>query len=194
MFSDSVIETGYSAVSGYNPVTGANDNGCELYQVANYMMSTGLTDTSGKLHKWAGYADVSNYTDLAYLKQLLACFGTLYCGVSVGNADETAFSDGQPWTLPSTGRNVGPDGIDHCIVMSYSAYGDAGIGDDQTFITWGAEQRANQNWVLTNLGEVLVPISQDWLEANGDSPLGQSMTELITELKALPESKNPSDV
>lgn len=194
-FTDEVIvDTLYSAVSGYNPQTGANDNGAELYQVCDYMMKTGIKDTTGKLHKIAGYADIASFNNLGYLKQVLNAFGTVYLGVNVQDADETAFSDGQPWTLPKNGTQVGPDGIDHCIVMSESAFAVPGVTDDETIITWGAEQKMNVAWAWTNIGEAVAIFSEDWVEANGNTPIGQSVTQLIAALKSIPESGvNPSN-
>jgi hypothetical protein len=157
------------------------------------MMTTGLTDTSGVVHKIAGYADIAAFNNLAYLKQVLNVFGTVYLGVAVGDADQEAFSNGQPWTLPANGKQVGPNGIDHCVVMSYSAFADAGVPDDETIITWGAEQKINVAWAWTNIGEAIAIVSDDWIEKNGDSPVGQSMLELIAEVKSVPESNvNPS--
>jgi hypothetical protein len=194
MFTDTEILKMYSAITGYNPATGANDNGAELYQVCQYMMSTGLTDTSGKVHKIAGYADIASFNNLGYLKQVLNAFGAVYLGVSVGDADQQSFSDGEPFTLPANGKQVGPNGIDHCVVLSLSAFGDAGVTDDETIITWGAEEKINVPWAWTNIGEAIAVISTDWMEANGDTPAGQSMTQLIAEVKSISESRvNPSD-
>jgi hypothetical protein len=194
MFTDTEILKMYSAVSGYNPATGQNDNGAELYQVCNYMMTTGITDTTGKLHKIAGYADIASYNNLGYLKQVLNAFGTVYLGVNVGDAEENAFSMGQPWTLPERGVQVGPNGIDHCVIMSLSAFAVPGVMNDETIITWGAEQKMNVNWAWTNVGEAIAIFSEDWMEANGDSPIGQAAAQIIAELKSVPESgDNPSN-
>lgn len=194
MFTDTEILKMYSAISGYNPATGANDNGAELYQVCQYMMSTGLTDTDGKLHKIAGYVDIAQYNVLSVLKQVLNAFGTVYLGVNVGDAEQAAFSAGQPWALSENGTQCGPGGIDHCVIMSYSAFGVSGVADDETIITWGAEQKINVAWAWTNIGEAIAIVSQDWIEANGESPVGQTITQIISEIKSVPESKNnPSD-
>jgi hypothetical protein len=194
MFTDTEIIKMYSAVSGYNPQTGANDNGASLYQVCNYMMTTGLTDTNGKLHKIAGYADIASFNNLGYLKQVLNAFGTVYLGVSVGQAEEDDFSEGKPWALDENGQQVGPDGIDHCVVMSLSAFAVSGVADDETIITWGAEQKINVAWAWTSIGEAIAIFSDDWLEANGDSPIGQAAIAIIAELKSIPESGvNPSN-
>lgn len=188
-----IVDTMYAAVSGYNPATGANDNGAMLYQVCDYMMKTGITDTVGRVHKIAGYCDVSDFAVLARLKDILNCFGTVYLGVNVGNAEEDAFNAGQPWTLPSAGPNVGIDGCDHCVVMSYSAVNTAGAVDNETIITWGAEQKINEAWAMTNIGEAIAIFSDDWLTAAGKSPIGQAAAEIVAELKALPQSGNPSN-
>lgn len=198
-FTDEVIvDTLYVAVSGYDPATGANDNGAELYQVCDYCMKTGITDTAGTVHKIAGYCDVSDFATLARLKDILNAFGTVYLGVAVSDADMTAFNAGQPFTLPAQGKNVGPDGIDHCVVLSYSAINDPGTdpsSDRETLITWGAEQKFDDQWGNTNIGEAIAIFTQDWLDAAGDSPLGQAAQAIIAELNGLPKSDvNPSDI
>ena len=60
------------------------------------------------------------------------------------------------WTLPKAAANVGPNGIDHCVVLEYSAFGVTGIGDDQTVITWGIERKkSTQDVAVTNIGQAL---------------------------------------
>jgi len=194
-FADSVIEALYTSVSGYNPETGADDNGAELYQVCDQMISTGIKDTAGNVHKIAGYCDVSDFSTLARLKDILNAFGTVYLGVAVGDAEQNAFSAGQPWTLEKAGPNVGPDGIDHCVVMSYSAVNVAGATDNETLVTWGGEARFNENWGCQNIGEAIAVFSQDWLDAAGDSPIGQAAQAIVAELATLPRSTvNPSKI
>jgi hypothetical protein len=196
LFTNAVIDGLYSEVTQppYDPATGANDNGAELWQVAQTMITTGITDTEGRTHKWAGYCDVSDFDSLARLKDILNAFGAVYLGANVGDAEENAFSAGQPWTLPKAGQNVGPGGIDHCVVLSYSAVNDPGATDNETLITWGAEQKFNEAWGMTNIGEAIAVFSQDMLDAAGDSPIGQAMQAIVAELQGLPESSvNPSE-
>jgi hypothetical protein len=82
---------------------------------------------------------------------------------------------------PKAAANVGPNGIDHCVVLQYSAFGVTGIGDDQTVITWGIEQKINQAWAETNIGQAIGLITQDWIAKNGTSVNGQSLQQLITD-------------
>ena len=79
------------------------------------------------------------------------------------------------------GRQRGPYGIDHCVVLEYSAFGVTGVADDQTVITWGIEQKINQAWAVTYVGQALGLITEDWIAANGTSINGQSLVQLIAD-------------
>jgi hypothetical protein len=185
MFTDGAILGMYEAVGGYQLGNSTTDNGCMLQSVAQYMVSTGLADTSGKVHKFAAYFAVGAYTNLELLKQVANTFGGVYLGVAVSDSDMQVFDNSQPWTLPRPGTNVGPNGIDHCVILQYSAFGVAGIGNDETVITWGREQKINQAWALTNIGQAMGLITQDWIAANGTSINGQSLEQLIQDSKSV---------
>ncbi len=181
MFTDAEILTMYSAISGYQLGNNSTDTGCMLQAVAQYMVDTGLPDASGKVHKLAGYFAIGGYTDLKLLKQVANTFGGVYLGVAVSDSDMQVFDNGRPWTLPAPAANVGPNGIDHCVILQYSAFGVPGIGNDETVITWGMEQKINQAWALTNIGQAMGLITQDWIAANGTTINGQSLDQLIAD-------------
>jgi hypothetical protein len=185
MFTDTAILDMYSAISGYQLGNSSTDTGCMLQAVAQYMAGTGLPDISGKVHKLAGYFAIGAYTDLELLKQVANTFGGVYLGVAVSNSDMQAFDSGQPWTLPAAGQNVGPNGIDHCVVLEYSAFGVVGIGNDETVITWGMEQKINQAWAVTNIGQAMGLITEDWITKNGTTINGQSLDQLIADSKSV---------
>jgi hypothetical protein len=185
MFTDDAILGMYSAISGYQLGNNSTDTGCMLQAVAQYMVNTGLTDTTGKLHKLAGYFAIGGYTNLELLKQVANTFGGVYLGVAVSDNDMQALDDGKPWTLPAAGQNVGPNGIDHCVVLQYSGFGVAGIGNDETVITWGIEQPINQAWAETNIGQAMGLITQDWISINGTTINGQSLEQLIADSRAV---------
>jgi hypothetical protein len=185
MFTDTAILGMYSAISGYQLGNNSTDTGCMLQSVAQYMVNTGLPDTSGKVHKLAGYFAVGAYTNLGLLKQVANTFGGVYLGIAVSDSDMQVFENGQPWTRPATGANVGPNGIDHCVILQYSAFGVPGIGNDETLITWGMEQKINQAWALTNIGQAMGLITQDWIAANGTSINGQSLEQLIADSRSV---------
>ncbi len=183
IFTDTEILGLYSAVSGYQLGNEKTDTGCMLQSVAQYMVNTGLADPTGKVHKLAGYFAIGGYTNLELLKQVANTFGGVYLGIAVSDDDMNAFNEGQPWTLPAAGTNVGANGIDHCVILEYSAFGVAGVGNDETLITWGMEQQINQAWALTNIGQAMGLITEDWVSANGTTVNGQSLAQLITDSK-----------
>jgi hypothetical protein len=181
MFTDTAILGMYEAVSGYQLGNSATDTGCMLQSVAQYMVTTGIADITGKVHKLAGYFAIGGYTNLGLLKQVANTFGGVYLGVSVSDSAGEQFSDGQPWTLPAAAANVGPDGIDHCVVLQYSAFGVVGVGNDETVITWGVEQKIDQAWAETNIGQAMGLITEDWIAKNGTDINGQSLEQLIAD-------------
>ena len=181
MFTDTAILGMYSAISGYQLGNSSTDTGCMLQAVAQYMVNTGLPDVNGKVHKLAGYFAVGAYTDLELLKQVANTFGGVYLGVAVSDGDMETLNAGQPWTRPAAGPNVGPGGIDHCVVLQYSAFGVPGIGNDETVITWGIEQKINQAWAETNIGQAMGLITEDWIAANGTDINGESLAQLIAD-------------
>ena len=111
--------------------------------------------------------------------------------MAVSDGADQQFSEGLPWTLPKAAANVGPNGIDHCVVLQYSAFGVTGIGDDQTVITWGIEQKINQAWAVTNIGQAIGLITEDWIAKNGTSINGQSLQQLITDSRNVRRDKTP---
>jgi hypothetical protein len=56
LFSDDVIQGTYSRVGGYVPGDPSTDTGCMMSDVLADARATGMADTSGKVHKVAGYA------------------------------------------------------------------------------------------------------------------------------------------
>jgi hypothetical protein len=183
MFTDDAILGMYEAISGYQLGNSSTDTGCMLQSVAQYMVNTGLADITGKVHKLAGYFAIGGYTNLELLKQVANTFGGVYLGIAVSDSDMQVFDSGQPWTLATPGQNVGPNGIDHCVVLQYSAFGVTGIGNDETVITWGAEQKLNQHWAVTNIGQAMGLITEDWITTNGTDINGESLEQLIEDSK-----------
>ena len=108
MFTDDAILGMYEAVGGYVLGNPATDNGCMLQAVCQYMVTTGLADMAGKVHKLAGYFAIGGYTNLELLKQVANTFGGVYLGVAVSDAADQQFSEGLPWTLRQGRRQRRP--------------------------------------------------------------------------------------
>jgi hypothetical protein len=178
MFSNAEVLKVYEAVSpGFNPIGDVNDNGATLVSVMQYGIKTGFKDTAGKVHKLAGYAEVGNYTNLALLKSALYTFGSVYMAVNLQQAQENQFSEGLPWSYVPGSPIVGG----HCIPMELSSLDDPGVSYNETIITWGAKQKVNRPFLENQLSEAIVFFTEDWIEANGTSPSGLDLTQIIAD-------------
>lgn len=177
LFSDQEITTAYSAVSGYVPGDESTDNGADMGTVLQYLHLTGMPDQTGKLHKVAGYAAISDVTDETLLGTVLNTFGTIYLGINCPESAEQQFQQGVPWTVvPGS-----PDEGGHCIVQQrrYPSPGPAGADE---WWTWGARQHVTFGFVAKYLQEAYVVVSEDWIAANGTSPTGVNLTQLLADM------------
>jgi len=123
----------YSRVTGFNPETGANDNGAECIDVLNEVRKNGLTGdgnwkllafsqfdgTNPMLARWATWATYGGYIGMS----MPVCFQT------------------QPvWKIPDTGTADGPG-----LAASWGDHALWEEGDDlvgPTYKTWGEDQKA----------------------------------------------------
>lgn len=178
LFADNAVLDMYSAISGYNPVTGANDNGASLAQVCKYMVKEGIADTSGRRHLLAGWAEIEDYTDTELLKQVLYTFGSVYLAFNLPQSAEQQFEEGEPWAPVEGSPIVGG----HCVVLQYStAYG----YDDESIITWGAEQKMDIAFLDEYCTEAIALVTADWVDANGTSPSGLKLAQLLDDADEL---------
>jgi hypothetical protein len=165
----------YSAVSGYDPATGANDNGCVIQDVLEYWQKNGIP---GAGHKIAAFAQLEGWThDLDLVKTVLNIFGSVYIGLNVPASAETQFSAGQPWTVVADSPIEGG----HAVPVQY--WGDA---DDQIgCVTWGALQPMTRDFFTTYVDEVWVVITDDWLDANRETITGLNLAQLDQDFRQL---------
>jgi hypothetical protein len=172
VFDNNAAVSLYSAASGYVLGNESTDNGATLASVCNVLMNVGVEDVTGEVHKLVAWCEVGDVTDNTLRKQILNLTGTVYMGFAMPTTAEEDFENG----LPFTPGGPGEDG--HCMVEQY--YTD--VIDDQTLITWGAEQKANEAWMRKYTTEAIVLISEDWIEVNGDSIGGFDMQQLIADM------------
>lgn len=178
MFTNDTALGLYKATSGYNG-TPQTDNGATLASVAQYMVSTGVTDTAGNVHKLVGSANVGDPKNLSLLKQILNTFGTVYCAFDIPDSAMTQFESGAPWSIvPGSSIDGG-----HCVPLQLSAAGDPEPHRSETFITWGAEQNALQTWVTAYITEAMVLVSSDWLDIAGSTVEGLDLNQLLADMR-----------
>lgn len=174
LFANTEIVRVYSAVSGYDPQTGANDNGANMQTVLDYIKSDGITDTTGKVHKIVAYAAFRNPKDTTLLAEVLNTFGAAYVGIDCPASAQTEF--GKLWTWQPTSPIEGGHAIGFHRREPLTATGSI------VYSTWGALQPATPEFHEHYSEESWAVVSQDWLEANGDSPEGLNVTQLLADM------------
>jgi hypothetical protein len=153
----------YAAVTGFDPATGAGDNGTDLRTLLGFLMQNGYKDV-----KLLGYCIV-NHRDDAEVLAAQTLFGPLLRGINLPRSAENQTDVGQPWDLVPWSPIIGGHAI------ASAARGSAGGIE----ITWGQEQDATDRFQETETDELYAPISPLWLNAKGFSPTGANVDALI---------------
>ena len=170
--SDDDIITGYSGISGYDPATGANDNGCDPLEGMNYWVGTGVAG-----RKAGGYVSVPSSKD--YLVAASYLFGGLPLGIELPKSAE---------------RQIGPDKI--WDVPFFGPWGDGAPGSlgghmvhivdfcDGLFVcvTWGFLQRMTVDFVKTYGSDRFAVLDEDWYGSDGKCPAGIDKEQLKADL------------
>lgn len=192
---DEATLAAYSAVSGYNPVTKQNDNGCQLIDVLKYWQSTGIDG-----HTIGAFAEV-NITNLEEAKSAISIFGGVDIGVQLPMAAQRM---GNHWTTPPGPRSVAPrpwwkfwakpaaDTVDmnlggewapgswggHCVVLI--DYDDA--ARTFTAVSWGELVTVDQDFLVDYWDEAWAVVSKDILNGTGEDVQGLNLVQLNADL------------
>lgn len=166
---DSQIQTAYSAVSGYDPVTKANDNGALISAALEYDRTVGV---GGLKNQAYGAVDIG---DLDRIKQAIYYFGGCLVGVNLPNTAEQQTDAGQAWMVPWFYSIVGG----HCIwLAAYDA-------DWFWAVTWGRLQGITPQFLAKFLDEAWVIVDPLFIEASGESPVLLKLPEMVADLPAI---------
>jgi hypothetical protein len=146
---DQDIINAYAAITGYNPVTGANDNGAAETAVLNYWRSTGVSG-----HKIFAYAalEPKNHNHIMLSTYL---FGGCYIGVELPLSAQTQ----TVWSVPPggpVGKGAPASWGGHAVpVIGYDKHG-------LTVITWGATKKMTWSFWNAYCDESYAIISTDF--------------------------------
>jgi hypothetical protein len=174
--SDKQIVAAYSAVTGYNPQTGANDNGAVELDVLNYWRQHGIAG-----HKIEAFValEPANHT---HVMDAVWIFGGCYIGLLLPNSAKTQTQNHQPWSVSpqgATGDGAPNSWGGHAVpVVGYDARG-------LTIITWGAPQTLTWGFWAAYCDEAYALLSPDFLEKkNGQltAPSGFNLQQLQDDL------------
>jgi len=164
-FTDQDAITTYSAITGYDPKTGLNDNGAILLDVLNYLRKSGVAG-----HKIEAFTEI-DITNIEEVKLAIYIFGGIDIGVQLPKSAETATT---MWTVVPGDEVVGG----HSIIVT---------GYDDKFIrivSWGQEYLATWEFFTTYCDEAYAMISTDFIK-NNLAPTGMNIANLIADLKTV---------
>lgn len=162
---------GYSDVTGFDPTTGANDNGTAITDALAYMQSTGLAG-----HKILAWAQI-DHSNLQHRQLGAQLFGATLVGVQLPSSAMDQFNAGSNWEVDPESQIEGG----HAILRP--GYGSE--GDD--YVTWAKwDQKASSDWSAQYVDEEYVAITNDWFNLmTQHTPGGLDLATLEQDLKAL---------
>jgi hypothetical protein len=169
---DNDIVAAYTAVSGYNPQTGANDEGAYSIDVLKLWNNQGI---GGDII--SSYVQIDNHSATS-LKQAIYLFGGCFIGLQLPNA--LRWMNGV-WDIPAEG--VTGDGAPnphngHAVpIVGYN-------GEGFAFITWGTLKFMTWNFYDTYCDEAYAILSPDWFEGKR-APAGFDIDTLKQDLQDL---------
>jgi hypothetical protein len=174
--TDKQIVAAYSAITGYNPTTGANDNGAVEIDVLNYWRQSGIAG-----HKIGAYvalepANHSHIMDSVYI------FGGCYIGMQLPISAQAQVQNHQPWSVPPAGlTGDGKPGSWGGHAVPVVEYDSRGV----TVVTWGALQVMTWSFWEAYCDESYAILSNDYLTGKKTTPQGFSMQQLQADLADL---------
>ena len=174
---DAQIIAAYSAITGYNPVTGANDNGANELDVLRYWQTVGVGG-----HKAVAYA-ACDIADQADIEDCINLFGFAYIGFLVPASAEQQFGANQPWdVVANDGGIVGGHAV---IPVAYDAQG-------VTVVTWGRLQRMSWAFWRKYVEEAYGVVLPEWIAQNGYSPSRLNLQQLLADVQQLTQPPDPT--
>jgi len=174
--SDKQIVAAYSAITGYNPTTGANDNGAVEIDVLNYWRQSGIAG-----HKIGAYValEPSNHTNVM---DSVYIFEGCYIGVQLPISAQDQVKNHQAWSVPPGGpTGDGKPGSWGGHAVPVIAYDSRGV----TCVTWGALQVMTWTFWEAYCEEAYAIISSDYISGKKITPEGFNMEQLQADLADL---------
>jgi hypothetical protein len=109
----------------------AADGGMDIQTLCEYLVKVGGPDGVKAL----GFAKV-DHTNAEEVKAAIAIFGSVWTGITVLDANQREFGNGQPWDYVRGSR---VDGGHSVLTGGYGPAGAGPLGGDERFITWAEE-------------------------------------------------------
>ncbi|MGB8064685.1 MAG: hypothetical protein WCF26_22555 [Candidatus Sulfotelmatobacter sp.] len=174
--TDKQIVAAYSGITGYNPATGANDNGAVEIDVLNYWRQSGIA-----AHKIGAYVALEPSNHI-HIQDSVYIFEGCYIGLQLPVSAQAQVQNHQPWSVPPGGpTGDGKPGSWGGHAVPVVAYDPRGL----TVVTWGALQIMTWSFWEAYCDEAYAIISTDYLNDKQESPAGFNMQQLQADLADL---------
>ena len=116
LFNGTTTISDYSVTSGFDPTTGANDNGLEIRQFLSYRQKTGIVDTNGHRHKIGPFV-LGDPGNVEHMLEMAFFFEACPIGLEIQQAQMDQFEKGETegrapvWRWVTGSQSLGG----HCI-------------------------------------------------------------------------------
>lgn len=170
--SDAAVVAVYSAVSGYDPATGQNDDGCYIIDVLNYCRNTGMGGD-----KIFAFAEIQPWMQ-DHLKKAIFLFGGIDIGIDLPIDAQTQVIWDVDHTTDFNGSGAPNSWGGHSVCAI--AFSPVGL----YVITWGQLKFITWRWWIAYCTETYGIISNDFI-ANGQTPAGFNLALLQSDLNLI---------
>lgn len=178
-FNGKTVVAQYSAYSGYDPKTGAKDNGSDPQQVLAWRQTKGLYDDNGTVYK-IGQTVTLDPGDLEQLWAATYLFECTGIGVQLQDAQMTQFDKGEPWDYVA-GSKV--DGGHYIPVM-----GSAGL------VSWGERVGFTHSFYEHCCDEAYAYVDPErYRQATGETAEGYTNQDLEKYISLVAKAKSSGE-
>ncbi len=173
----------YSAYSGYNLQTGAQDTGSQIRDVLKWRQKTGLKDASGTVHTIGTYVSLEP-GNTQQLWEALWLFESVGIGLQMPTTAMDQFNDKKQWTVVSGAKIEGG----HYVPLVGHP-----VESVWTCVSWGRRQTMTQTFLTTYCDEAWAYIDAERYEAvTGQTPGGFKDADLEQYITLLAQQLNKS--
>jgi hypothetical protein len=154
-FNGKVVVEQYAEYSGYDPTTGANDNGSDLREVLKWWQTKGIRDADGTIHKIGPFVALEP-KNLEHLLECAHLFEFVMTGVEVPASAQHEFNEGKPWSVVPEAKIEGG----HCVPFMGEP-----SASELAFVTWARRTLATNDFYTTYNDEAYAVITAEQFKA-----------------------------
>ena len=172
-----MVRDAYAAATGYDPATGANDNGANIRDMLNQWRQSGLYETTIAAYCAVDWTNADEIAIAAWL-----CGGLIGgYNLPLASQDQTDENDNPEWSVPAGGwpANKGPGTWGgHCI---YGHGTSPGLDEANS---WGEPTVWTPGWRAACCEELWAPVLGSWVMKSGRAPNGFAFADLLADVQS----------